>query len=82
MSLYMLYYVVLWWSGCLKLHVAYLFPLFFMYISPKLMYLCHSGFRQLLPNLANTSLNISSVVVSFFLYECVVHYVPFTNYIN
>ena len=48
----------------MKLHVAYLFPLFFMYISPKLIYLCHSGFRQLLPNLANTSLNISSVVVS------------------
>ena len=55
----------------MKLHVAYLFPLFFMYISPKLCYLCHSGFRHLLPNLANTSLNISSVVVSFFLYECV-----------
>ena len=66
----------------MKLHVAYLFPLFFMYISPKLFYLCHSGFRQLLPNLANTSLNISSVVVSFFLYECVVHNVTFKNYIN
>ena len=66
----------------MKLHVAYLFPLFVMHILPKLMYLCHSGFRQLLPNLANTSLNISSVVVSLFLYECVVYNILFKNYIN
>ena len=67
----------------MKLHVEYLFPLFIhVYFNKKIMYLCHSGFRQLLPNLANTSLYISSVVVSFFLYECVVYNFLFKNYIN